>query len=278
VSTVTSGDLVAGIRRLGLSGRPVCVHSSLRSFGHVTGAADAVVDAFLTEGCTLLVPSFSFRFLVLPPEGLRPRRNAWDYDEPPPLAKAERYTPATIELDGHMGAVPRSVVTRPGRARGAHPLCSFTALGPAAAELVGGQTPQDVYAPLRSLVEHEGLVVLLGVGLTSLTLLHHAEQLAGRTLFRRWALRPDGERQMVPVGGCSNGFDAFAPVLAPLLRHTSVGSSRWSACEAAGAVAAAVDTIRAEPDVTRCDDAECVRCRDGIAGGPILASRGQRSP
>jgi hypothetical protein len=36
-------------------------------------------------------------------------------------------------------------------------------------------------------------------------------------------------------------------------------------------VAAAADAIRASPDVTRCDDAECVRCQDGIAGGPILA-------
>src|SRR5439155_25421802 len=69
VPTVTSGDLVAGIRRLGLPGRAVCMHSSLRSLGHVVGGAYAVVDAFLAESCTLLVPSFSFRFLVLPPEG-----------------------------------------------------------------------------------------------------------------------------------------------------------------------------------------------------------------
>jgi aminoglycoside 3-N-acetyltransferase len=74
VPTVTSGDLVAGIRRLGLPGQSVCVHSSLRSFGHLVGGADAIVDAFLAEGCTLLVPSYSFHFLVLPPKGLRPSR------------------------------------------------------------------------------------------------------------------------------------------------------------------------------------------------------------
>ena len=98
-----------------------------------------------------------------------------------------------------MGAIPAEVVRRPGRARGGHPLCSVAAIGPDAARIVAGQVSDDVYAPLRGLAESDGSLVLLGVGLTSATLLHLAEEGAGRTLFRRWARGADGEIRMVPV-------------------------------------------------------------------------------
>ena len=68
--TVGREEIRAGIRELGLSERPVCVHSSLRSFGKVDGGAATVVEAFVDEGCTLLVPTFSAMiFSIAPPEG-----------------------------------------------------------------------------------------------------------------------------------------------------------------------------------------------------------------
>ena len=42
---VTRDELDAAIGELGLPGRVVCVHSSLRSFGTVDGGADTVIDA-----------------------------------------------------------------------------------------------------------------------------------------------------------------------------------------------------------------------------------------
>jgi aminoglycoside N3'-acetyltransferase len=36
---VTTSDIRLAIRNLGLAGRPLCVHSSLRSFGWVEGGA-----------------------------------------------------------------------------------------------------------------------------------------------------------------------------------------------------------------------------------------------
>jgi len=61
--TVTTKDIVEGLRRLGLrAGDGVMVHSSLRSFGHVEGGARAVIDALMetvaAEG-TLMMPSFN---------------------------------------------------------------------------------------------------------------------------------------------------------------------------------------------------------------------------
>ncbi|MGZ4353128.1 MAG: AAC(3) family N-acetyltransferase [Gaiellaceae bacterium] len=270
---VTSAELTAGVRELGVSDRVVCLHSSLRSFGHVDGGAAAVVDAFLSEGCTVLVPSFSWGYLVPPPAELRPARNAWDYARPRALPPTGIFDPATAGIDSHMGAIPAEVVRRPDRARGTHPLCSFAAVGPDAARVVAGQVPDDVYPPLRGLAESDGYLVLLGVGLTAATLLHLAEEGAGRTLLRRWARTSDGEIRMVPVGSCSQGFDAFAPLLAPVARETRVGSSAWVAYPAAEALTIAIEAIRREPDLTRCPDPACVLCADSIAGGPLLDQR-----
>jgi aminoglycoside N3'-acetyltransferase len=270
---VTADDLTAGARELGVSGRTVCLHSSLRSFGQVAGGGVAVVDAFLAEGCTVLVPSFSWTYAVAAPVDLRPPRNGLDYGTAKQFPPAGIFDPATTEIDGRMGAIPADVVRRPERARGFHPLCSFAAVGPDASRVVAGQTASDVYAPLRALAESDGCLALLGVGLTSATLLHLAEECAGRTLFRRWARGPDGEIRMVPVGGCSDGFDAFAPFLAPAKRETRVGASAWSAYPAAEVLTIAVRAIQRTPELTRCPDPACVRCSDAVAGGPLLDQR-----
>jgi aminoglycoside N3'-acetyltransferase len=271
--TVTADNLTAGVRELGVSGRVVCLHSSLRSFGHVAGGGAAVIDAFLAEGCTVLVPSFSWTYAVAAPANLRPARNGLDYGKAKEFPPAGIFDPTTADVDSRMGAIPAEVVRRPERARGDHPLCSFAAVGPDAARVVAGQVASDVYAPLRALAESDGYLALLGVGLTSATLLHLAEKRAGRTLFRRWARGADGGIRMVPVGSCSQGFDAFAPLLAPVGRETRVGASAWAAYPAAEVLTIAVEAIRQTPELTRCPDPECVRCADAVAGGPLLDQR-----
>jgi aminoglycoside 3-N-acetyltransferase len=265
-------ELRRGIRELQLSGRPVCVHSSLHSFGHVEGGADAVVQAFLSEECTLVVPTFSGTFCVAPPPGMRPPRNAFDYEHPTEASSNARiYTPDSNEIDRSMGAVARSVVQHPGRTRGAHPLNSFAAVGPEAEALVWAQEPLDVYAPLRMLSDRGGSILLIGVGLRSMTLLHFAEARAGRELFRRWANEARGDVIEVQIGSCSAGFDAFELVLRPLAREIVVGASRWRAYPVREAVERATRAIQTNPQITHCGDSTCGRCRDAIAGGPILA-------
>lgn len=268
---VTVGDVRAGVRELGLAGAVVCVHASLRSFGTVTGGAEAVLAGLLAEGCTVMAPTFVDVFEVAPPDELLVERDGW---EPEYLRQAELtdrvYDPGVMDIAREMGAVPAALVRWPGRVRGAHPLDSFTAIGPLANELIAGQQPLDVYAPLRALSERGGAVLQMGVGLTSMTLLHLAEHEAGRTLFRRWARGGEGRIVECEIGSCSNGFDAFEPVLEPLARETMVGTSRWRAFPAAEVVAAAAEAIRADPAMTRCADPTCPRCDDAIAGGPLV--------
>jgi len=274
MTPVTGADIQHALRSLDLSGCCLCVHSSLRSFGWVEGGARAVVDAVLAEGCTLLVPTFT-EFQVSPPPHRRPARNGYDYSQ----GAAGGNTSALYSCDmteiaeEDMGAIPAAVLRMPQRVRGTHPLCSFAAIGPLAHNLITGQAPLDVNAPLRALAETDGFVVLMGVGLEAMTLLHLAEQWAGRALFRRWANDPEGRVVEVETGGCSNGFHALESLLSPLMREAQVGDSRWRVFPAQGVLEAASGAIRRDPMITHCGVSPC-RCDDAVLGGPILREQG----
>ncbi|GAC1408766.1 MAG: hypothetical protein NVSMB52_21580 [Chloroflexota bacterium] len=272
IGIITMGDLRQAIRTLNLQNSPVCLHSSLQSFGRVEGGARSIVHAFLLEGCTVLVPTFTYEYGVAPPHGVRPEHNGTDYSDgwsQPYEAKLFNANENDLTLRS-MGRVPEAVLGYPGRVRGNHSLNSFAAMGPLAQPLVSDQGPMDVYAPLRALCTLGGSVALLGVGLTRMTILHLAEQEAGRNLFIRWAI--DEDRNVVPmqVGSCSGGFDHFEPVLAPLERELLVGTSSWRVFPAAETVGVAREAIRQKQDITHCADEACRRCADAIAGGPVL--------
>jgi aminoglycoside N3'-acetyltransferase len=271
---VTAGQIRAAARALGLSDRPLCVHSSLRSFGRVAGGAQTVIDGLLAEGCTVMVPTFSYdAFWIDPLPHQRRERNGTDYADPPPERPGDHrvYTPDSLELQpGTMGAIPAAVLTRPGRSRGDHPLCSFSAIGPLAHRLIAPQAPLRIWGPLEALAEADGAIVLMGVGLDRMTFLHLAEQRAGRTPFRSWANGPDGTPMEVEDGACSRGFPRLGPCLAALRRQTVVGQSVWHAYDAKGTLSAAAEAIRRHPFLTRCDRPICRECDDAILGGPIL--------
>lgn len=270
---VTAEDIAQAAREIGISGAPLCVHSSLRSFGWVAGGASAVVDGLLAAGCTILVPTFIYTLGVPPPPDWRLPRNGWDYDRFPGATAGigRAFTPDSNEITGMaMGAVPEAVLARPGRVRGNHPMNSFTALGRLATQLASGQQPLDVYAPLRALADLGGWIILMGVGYTRLTMIHVAERAAGRTMFRRWANGSDGRPMELEVGSCSDGFNAFAPILDPIARTITVGESNWIVLPARETLDRATRAIRENPSMTHCDRPDCLRCNDSVAGGPVL--------
>jgi hypothetical protein len=101
-----------------------------------------------------------------------------------------------------------------------------------------------------------------------LTLVHEADALAGRHPFIRWALDRNGTRMRVHVGGCSAGFGKLSCVRGDC-RRLRVGNSQWSMLSAAETLARLKQVIEDDPLITRCDNTECQRCPDPIAGGPI---------
>lgn len=272
---IPKADVQTAIRTLGLSGSPVCVHASIGSLGDwLEGGLPGLIQSFLGEGCTLLAPSFSDQFQAPPERPYMPLQNgAGDYSFFQNQSYGETiFSPQSNDIClEEMGLFSQAVLHHPRRIRGNHPLNSFTALGPQASRLAKPQTPREVYAPLAQLCHLNGFVLLLGVTLTRATILHFAEQLAGRTPFVRWARNQKGQVIPVSVGGCSEGFMNLHKHVLPLEKTVVVGKSLWRSYPAKDMAKICQKAIEANPSITHCGDPNCDRCNDGIKGGPLIA-------
>ncbi len=260
------------VRELGLAGKPVCIHSSLRSFGRVADGPATILQAFLDEGCTVVVPTFSFSFIIPPPNGDYRQNGAYPMACCPPNWDIKKpFTPASTELDlRSMGAIPKYVVNTHDRVRGKHPLCSFSALGPLAADVIQRQDYLDIYAPFDRMAELGGAVVLMGVHYNKCTLLHNAEKHAGITLMRRWAKGPDDAPVETENGSCSTGFVNFEETLYPILQTCFVGSSFWRVLSIQQTMERAIAAIKDDIRIRHCGHDDCQNCNDITRGGPIL--------
>ena len=276
---IQQSDFTAAIRALGLQNKCVEVHSSFKSFGnHVEGGADAVIDAFTQEGATFLIFAYTTaHYAVYPPKHLRPRQNAvGDYSQ---FDKTEFPAPRIYTTDStditrdELGLIPYTVVHRPDRIRSASPLNSFAAIGTQANELTRTQTAIDVFAPLRRLCELDGYVLLMGVDLTRATIIHFAEQIAGRAPFVRWAKNAQGETEICHIGSWSSGFNRLADKLASIEKRVTVGDSLWRCFPAQKMVNICAAAIAETPEITHCSTSDCARCNDAILGGPVWDSQ-----
>ena len=272
---LTKDDFIKSIKSAGLYGKCVCVHSSVKSFGEeIHNGVETIINAFLESGCTLMVPTFSFYdFTIKPPDNMRPKRNGVDYNKLDFLINNQKniYTTLCNEIDMEkMGILPCEVLKRKEHIRGDHPLCSFSAIGPFAKDLIKGQKNMDVFAPLRELALFEGYVVLIGVDLNRMTLLHLAEQMAGRKMYLRWANDNTGKPVYAEAGGCSEGFVNMNPYLSAFEKQIFVGKSKWRIYNVPKVLKQAARVIMSMPEITRCADALCLRCEDAIKGGPEI--------
>lgn len=258
------------IREFGLEGKPVCIHASLRSF---LKKDEELLNSFCEAGCTILVPTFSDMFEAPPVEGLMPVQNgAGDYSY---FINKEYEDMGVYSVKSNlltvedMGKFSEMVLKHPERLRGANHLNSFASLGPLAFTLVEKQTNQNVYAPLEKLYELDGYVLMMGVGLNSVTAIHYAEQKAGRVPFVRWS--KDAEKNTVEVrtGGCSDGFEKLAPLLKSYEMQERVNGSLWRCYRVRDLVDVCVQAFRENSLVAHCSDEHCERCNDAAKGGPV---------
>lgn len=172
MSAITDKTLIDDLRRLGVrQGDCVMLHSSLSSLGFVEGGAETVVEAFLEvlgpEG-TLVTPAFTpgawFEHLAMPDcRTCCPRE----------------FCPSS--WPSHEGAIPNAALQRPGRLRSCHPTHSWVANGARAAELLCDHRHAATCCgrgnPFEKLVELDGCIVTLGVGVNTITLWHYFEDI-----------------------------------------------------------------------------------------------------
>lgn len=176
---VTRSDLVRDLGALGVRpGGVLIVHTRRSAIGWVAGGAETVVTALLD---------------VLGPAGTLMAYIGWNDSTggltgwPPQWQEAYRserppFNPGFSETDRQMGRVPERIRTWPGaKVSGSH-FRRMAAIGSAAGWLTEDQPWNHGFgpgSPLARLVEADGQVLLLGAPLDRLTILHHAESLAG---------------------------------------------------------------------------------------------------
>ena len=251
-------DIRRALREVGLGPRShVLVHSSYKSLGVVEGGPLTVVRALVDSFATLMMPAFtSDRTFVWDARGVY-EGNAYSSEPVANARKPELYT-YDMPADKSMGVISETFRTAYPVRRSAHPSASFSAYGALAEQLTGPGTEVDGVEPIRRLMDAGGDVLLVGVTHTNSTAIHLAEQLAGRQMFVRYCLTPDGVRA-ASGGGCGDGFDQLQAHVQHLERRIDLGRATLRCYALQSYVAAAVDLIRSDPLALLCD--ECDRCR-----------------
>lgn len=167
MSEVTKSHIVAALRHLGLTaGDLVMVHSSMKSFGHVEGGAQTVIDAFeevLTRTGTLCMPT-------LVSVDFRNAYETWYLDKPSDTGYLTEYFRKQMYVY-----------------RSDHPTHSVAARGKLAYELTKEHAKYGPHvcpfgefafadsSPWRKLPKLGGKIVLLGVGTNVNTMKHVLE-------------------------------------------------------------------------------------------------------
>jgi aminoglycoside 3-N-acetyltransferase len=263
---VTQHMIADGLRQLGLSkSSRVLVHASLRSFGPVDGGAEAVCRALVDVCGTVMISAGTWDLTGVPaPPGLVRPHNAchqartWqEFDDA--LAKARVYS-KDLPVDSWLGTIAETMRRTFPHLRGDHPMFTYLAVGPDARYLIDGARLDWPLGPIERLEELGGDVVLLGVGHTSSTTIHLAEQRLGRSRFYRYAKAAPGVWMELPnISGESHRFDEIDSHLAPVTTQVTIGRCRARRMSVADVLSTAERLIAADPAALLCDDPEC-RC------------------
>ncbi len=250
-------DIASGLRKLELDPRNLAIaHNSLSSFGEVRGGEETVIGALLATVHGLMMPTFTYKTMITPEAG--PEDNGIIYGSGKDANRMAEFFRSDMPADPSMGVVAESLRRLPSARRSSHPILSFAGVN--VEEALQAQTLEDPLAPIGILMEKDAWVLLLGVDHTANTSIHYAEKLARRKQFTRWALTPKGVRECPGWPGCSDGFDAAAPVLDRITRKVQVGGSLIQALPLRPMVETVSGLIHADPLALLCARLDCERC------------------
>lgn len=263
---INKQDIGDFISRNSLQHGIICLHSSFKSLGPVFGGPETMVEAFLASGCTLLVPSFFYESSTYPINA-NYQNNGIAYDLIDVL-KPTSYEDRPDQIDWSMGVIPRILVADTRSTRTRNPHDSFCVIGDKSKVISDGSSLLSVYSPYKNIMNGKlsAHVVLLGVDFTSCTPIHFAEEIAGRNLFRRWAIY-HGNVVEVEVGSCSDGFEELRSYTSSIERIDLLGNSEVRIYPFEEFVNTISSVLKNSPSVAKCNDANCLRCRDMESGG-----------
>jgi len=249
-------NLKTGLSKLGLTKNLVIAHASLKAFGPIEGGAETMLNALLDSTRGIIMPTFTYKSMLNPEVG--PPQNGITYGSETDLNKlAEAFHP-NMPADKMMGVLAEVLRKHPKAKRSSHPIQSFA--GIRADGVIGSQRMYDPLAPIGSLAEQDGWVLLLGVDHTVNTSIHYAEKLAGRLQFIRWALVQDRVVECPGFPGDSDGFNAIAPALEKYTRRVEIGNATIQAIHLKSLFKVVMDQIKENPFALLCQRQDCERC------------------
>ena len=249
-------DLRSAFRRLNLTNKPVIVHASLKPFGYIQNGADTLLQALVDSMRGVIMPTFTYRTMITPEVG--PPNNGITYGGDEYYNReAQPFTPE-MPADSLMGILPETLRSHPFAHRTSHPILSFAGIN--SDSILATQTLLDPFAPIGSLAEEDGWVVLINVDHTVNTSIHYAEKLAGRKQFVRWALLQDRIVECPNFPGDSSGFNAIAELIREDTRRVEIGEAFIQAFPLERLFESVQQFIKKDPLALLCQRTDCERC------------------
>lgn len=249
-------ELKSGLAKLQLSKHLVIAHASLKAFEPIEGGAETMLNALLDSVRGIIMPTFTYKSMLNPEVG--PPRNGITYGSEADLNKMAEAFHSDMPADKLMGVLPETLRKHPQAKRSSHPIQSFAGIHADAA--INSQRMYDPLAPIGTLADMDGWVLLLGVDHTVNTSIHYAEKLAGRMQFIRWALMQNRVVECPGFPGDSDGFNAIAPAVEIYTRRVEIGNALIQAVHLKSLIKVVVNQIKENPFALLCQRQDCERC------------------
>lgn len=256
-------EIITGLKQLDLNpDQPVIAHASLSAFGDVRGGVESLMGALLSVANRVMMPAFTYKTMVIPEEG--PPDNAIAYGSGREANRMAEFFNMDMPVDRLMGVLPEALRHHPQAKRSNHPILSFTGIG--VEDALNAQNLMDPLAPIQTLAEQKGWVLMLGVDHSVNTSLHLAERLAGRKQFTRWGLALSGIYECPGFPGCSLGFNQAGRYLQTITRTIPIGSAMVRALPLQPMIQIISEVIKTDPQALLCNRPGCERCSAVRAG------------
>jgi len=235
---------------------PTIVHVSATLIPLVKGGAQTILGAILGAIDNILMPSFTFKTMLIPEVG--PADNLLEYGS----GRIENLNAAifTPDLPADFEDRDISEVFRlyPDVQRSDHPILSFLGLGLDAA--LRAQTNLQPYGHIHYLLGKNAKVLLFGKDPSALFCIHYCEQESGRKQFVRWALTEEGIKECPHYPGCSQGFHKILYYLGDNVWHTSIANLPCYAFSLDALTQTTFQLLKKDPYALLCNDLHCEKC------------------
>ena len=264
VRQVLPDELSYGFRQLGLEEGVVLMHASMESMGSVDGGAAMVLHRLLKcigKDGILLMPTFTSVTRHSLTHDNYTKAGCWCE------GKENRHLPFIAELqpDKDMGEIAYRLCSWPSSRRSRHPAYSFVAVGENSDKLVREYSTLDPLQPLKALLKEDPVVLTVGLGLDSVSVIHVAEQRLTPSKFvkeRALTVTSKGQDWVdVTAIGCSGGFQKLAQrISSEKLEETQIGVAMATLYSTNGLLQVAEKVLRGDPMALACGRPECLSC------------------